>query len=190
MDKILKEIYIHPIFKPLIANFKFFFVEMNMMVMPNFQNALIKTHKGEKSVIDITVEYNNFKNIQYDVKDVIASFNKEVGLKEQGGEVKCNINNLLKFQARQIAIVLFDILQSSKYNKCLNKTEIFKFAKHIRNGAAHNNSFNFKKCLKKPLRWRNKIINNSLQGEEVFPSFITIGDLIVLISDISEIIKG
>ena len=190
MTNDLKGIYIHPIFKPLSDNFKFSLVEMNMMVMPVFQDALIKAHKGEKSVIEISVKYNEFKNIQYDVGEVIDSFNKEVNLERNGSDIKCDIKHLLNFQARLMAIVLFDILQISKYNKFLNRTEIFKFSKHIRNGAAHNNRFTFTSPLKKPIKWHNKIIDNTLNKKEVFPSFITGADLILLISDISSKIKN
>lgn len=160
-----------------------------MMVQSDFQNALIAAHKGEKSLIEISVDFNNFKSIQYDVKDVLGSFNTDVNLQKKEDQIKGNIKSLLNFQARQMVIYLFDILQNSKYNKYLNRTEIFKFIKYIRNGAAHNNKFNFDKPLKNSIRWRNKVLDNSLKGKEVFPSFITPGDLILLISDISHLIS-
>lgn len=186
-----KEIYIHPIFHDLLSNFRYFFVGINMMSMPDFQKALIIGHKGEKSELEISVQYDDLKCLKYDIQDVFNSFNKAVGLKLVGDKVEANIINLMNFQARQIAISLFNILENSKFNNTINKKEIFKFANHLRNGAAHNNKFNFnaKTISKLPIKWRNKTIESSLRGTEVFNKFLTPADLILLISDFSNIIK-
>ncbi|MBU4338157.1 hypothetical protein KKB43_03100 [Patescibacteria group bacterium] len=187
-----KEIYIHPIFNDLLNNLRFFFVGINMMSMPDFQNALITDHKGEKSTLEISVKYDDLKCIKYDIRDVFDSFNKVVGLELVEDKVHANIMNLMNFQARQIAISLFNILENSDFNNSINKEEIFKFANHIRNGAAHNNKFNFNKktTSELPVSWKNKRIESSLHGTEVFNKFLTPADLILLISDFSNIIKN
>jgi len=187
-----KEIYIHPIFNDLLNNFRFFIVGINMMSMPDFQKAIIKAHKGEKSELEISVKYDNLKYFKYDIKDVLASFNKETGLKLIENKVHSNIINLLNFQARQVAISLFNILENSEFNNIVNKQMIFKFVKHIRNGAAHNNKFNFdsKTISELPVEWRDKIIIPSLHKTEVFNKFLTPADLILLTSDLSKIIKS
>jgi len=88
-----------------------------------------------------------------------------------------------------MAIAIFDIVQFSQYHNLLKNTEIFKFAKHIRNGAAHDNKFKISPTIKKSISWRDKTISNSLNNTKVFPDFINAGTLIHLMSDISEIIE-
>jgi len=188
----LKKIYIDPVFHDLLNNFRFFFVGINMMSMPDFQKALINGHKGEKSELEISVQCNDLKCVQYDVKDVLDSFNQEVGLNIEGDKVTADIKKLMNFQARQIAVSLFDILRYSDFSSFISQTDIFKFAKHIRNGAAHNNKFNFDEKAKSelPVLWKNKTIESNLHGNEVFNKFLSPADLVLLISDISEIIKN
>jgi len=187
-----QKIYIHPIFYELQNNFRFFLVGINMMSMPDFQRILVDSHKGKMSEIEISVQYNNLKCLQYDVKNVFNSFNLAVALRKVGEKVEANIKNLIIFQARQCAVSLFDILQNSTFNECINKGEIFKFAKHIRNGAAHNNKFTFDNKAKSelPVTWKNKTIDYSLHNSDVFGKFLAPADLILLISDISNIIKN
>lgn len=190
MDNLnVPRLYVHPIFKFLDKNFRFFFIGMNMMMVPVFQNDLIREFKDSRPVIEITVDFPPAKNLQYDVQETIFEFNREVGLKKDGSKITCNLNSLIIPWARQVAISMFEVLQTSKYNKLVNKTDIFKFAKHIRNGAAHNNKFNFSKPLNKPLQWRNKTIGNSLQNTEVFNAFMNGADLMFLISDLSNLIN-
>ncbi|MDP3725936.1 MAG: hypothetical protein Q8R36_01930, partial [bacterium] len=86
-----KEIYIHPIFNDLLNNFRFFLVGINMMSMPDFQKALINGHKGERSELEISVEYDDLKCLKYDVKDIFNSFNNAVGLELAGEKVRANI---------------------------------------------------------------------------------------------------
>ena len=90
-----------------------------------------------------------------------------------------------------MAICLFDILQVSTYENCLNKTEIYNFAKYIRNGSAHKNKFSFegKKIKNNSINWRGKEININLEKKEIFDSFIDATDLILLISDISQMME-
>lgn len=188
-----QKIYTHPLFNELINNIKFFFAGINMMSMPVFQSILIDKQRGEKSEIEISVKYNDFKCIKYDIEDVFNSFNKTVDLKLIKGKVYANIINLMNFQARQITISLFNILENSKFNEKINREKIFKFTKHLRNGAAHNNKFNFdKKAISElPITWRNKTIEKSFHlKKEVFGEFLGYADLILLVSDFSNIIKS
>jgi len=187
-----KNIYIHPIFHDLLDNFRFFLVGINMMSMPDFQKALTVGHKGEKSELEISVKYDDLKCVKYDIRDIFSSFNKAVGLKLVGDKVNANIIGLMNFQARQIVISLFNILENSRFYNSINQKEVFKFTKHIRNGAAHNNKFNFdeKAKLELPVKWRDKTINPPLHNTEVFNKFLTPADLILLTSDISDIIKN
>ena len=101
----------------------------------------------------------------------------------------------MNFQARQISISLFDILQFSEYQNCIikNNHSLFKFAKHIRNGVAHNNKFFFDadSKLDLPVEWRGKIIEESFHLKKVvFNEFLSPNDLVILISDFSFIINN
>lgn len=186
-----KEIFIHPIFNDLLNNFQFFFVGINMMSTINFQKALIDGHEGKKSELGISVGYNDSQCLKYDVADVLNSFNKAVHLKSKGDIVEANIIGLMNFQARQISISLFNLLENSEFSNSINRTEIFKFVKHIRNGSAHNNKFNFESKAKKelPVTWRNKTIETNLHSSEVFNKFLSPIDLVLLMADLSEMIK-
>ena len=88
-----------------------------------------------------------------------------------------------------MAIAIFDILQCSKYHNLVKKTEIFKFAKHIRNGAAHENKFYLTPPIINPITWREFTINQGLNDIIVFPDFIGVETLIFLMQDISEMIE-
>ena len=170
-------------------------VGINMMSIPDFQKALIVSHKGKLGELEISVEYEDMKCIKSDVRDILNSFNKIVGLELVGDKVKANIIGLMNFQARQIAISLFDIIQFSKYQNYIikNNFTLFKFTKHIRNGAAHNNKFFFdeKSKLDLPVDWRGKTIEESFHLQKVvFNEFLTPADLILLISDFSLVIKN
>ena len=92
-----------------------------------------------------------------------------------------------------MAILIFDFLQASKYQNQLSSTPVYRFAKHIRNGAAHGNTFNFtEQIIKKdqPVKWRKKTIDISLKGKTVTPDFITATELVFLMEDISKMIKN
>jgi hypothetical protein len=89
-----------------------------------------------------------------------------------------------------MAIALFNILENSEYHRKVKSTEIYKFAKHIRDGAAHGNRFYLKHPLKNPVSWRDKKIISSLNQKIVFPDFISPASLLLLMSDISKIIDS
>lgn len=187
----LEAIYVDPIFNSLIKNYQFFLVSVNMMIQPRFQGEFIETYEGKKVYLELSIDYEKGDALSYNTRETIELFNKEIQLREnQKGRLQCNIEPLYTLQGRQIAIIAWDIIQSCKYNKHINKKEIIKFLKHIRNGASHNNVFNITPKIKKPITWRKKTITNSLHNQStVFPTFITTADLIILLSDISEIIK-
>lgn len=186
----LNKIYIDEIFKPIIDNFMYFvggIVSLNSSL--DYQKILVKTYDGKPERLALTVDYDGFVEIQCSIEEILKSFNAATNLRMDYGRVSSDIKDLLIFQGRQIAISLFNILEFSTYNKKMNQTEIFKFAKEIRNGAAHNNRFYFEKPLTKPIKWRNKTIDNNLKNQNVFLSFITPADLMVLMSDISLALK-
>lgn len=163
---------VNPLFDPIKKIFEFYLLGIGFVGVPEFQKVFLETNPGFDSLI----------------KD----FNKTVGLQCYQGKITmksrlyyCNIGRLM-------AISIFDFLQFSKYNNKLCNEEIYRFAKHIRNGSAHNNKFNFTKddFLTKPAKWKDKTIDFSLKGKEVIPGFINPIELIFLMSDISRLMNN
>ncbi len=186
-----KEIFIHEIFRPIEENFRFFFVGMNMMVMKDFQRVLVDHHKKERGMLELglSVDFNGLPVIKYAAQSAIQDFNVRASVKFAGARVQADLSPLINWQARMMMVGISDITLYSKYHKYWVKEDIFRFVKHIRNGSAHNNSFYFEHCLDAPVIWRNKTIDNTLAGKEVFPSFITVADLVILMHDLSESIN-
>lgn len=174
METDYTKIKVNPLFEPIKKLFEFVIFGNGFMVMPDFQRAFLRINPGAKSIID--------------------TYNKEVNLTVEGSKIHANIQLYLVHIGRLMAIAIFDFMQFSEYNKDLNRTDIFKFAKHVRNGAAHNNKFYFdtkskKELLKRTIVWRDKVIDNSLMGKTVIPNFINPNMLLFLMSDISELIS-
>ncbi|MFH1706144.1 MAG: hypothetical protein ABH867_04540 [Patescibacteria group bacterium] len=171
METDYTKIKVHPLFKPIKKLFEFYILGIGFIGMPEFQRAFLLEHPGMKPLID--------------------AYNKEVSLQKEGQYVKASTRLYLIYVGRLMAVAVFDFLQASPFHKVLSGTEIFRFTKHIRNGAAHNNKFNFGRLnpLEKPAKWKNKNIDNSLNGKTVIPDFINPTELIFLMSDISSLIK-
>lgn len=165
------KIKVHPIFEPIKKLFEFYILGIGFIGMPDFQREFLRVHPGMSSLVDV--------------------YNKEVNLRIEGAQVKLSSKLYLVHIGRLMAIAIFDFLQSSPFHKNLSGTEIFRFAKHIRNGAAHNNKFNFNEdeLIKKPAQWKDKSIDSSLKSKPVVPSFINPTELIFLMSDISDLIE-
>lgn len=163
-----KNLKVDPIFEPIKKLFEFYILGISFVGQFDFQKIFLEN-------------YPEFETL-------INRYNIEVNLRKDGSSVKSETKTYWVSIGRIMAIALFDILQFSKYQKDLNKKEIFKFAKHIRNGAAHNNKFYFERPLQKPVQWRDKTIDNSLRGKFVFIDFINPVTLIFLMADISDLI--
>lgn len=171
MEMDYRNIKVHPLLEPIKKIFEFVIFGNGFMMMPNFQQAFLAINPGAKSVID--------------------DYNREVKLTIRGSKIHTNIQLYLVHLGRLMAIAIFDFLQFSPYQKYLNQTEIFKFAKHIRNGAAHNNKFLFdsKSKMELPVRWSDKVITSSLVGKTVIPDFINAFSLLYLMQDITKLIE-
>ncbi len=80
----------------------------------------------------------------------------------------------------------------SRYSALKNRAPV-AFLRHLRNGSAHGNTFDFtyRNKLIDPGRveWKGKIINKNLQGEKVFPDFFAQGDFAFLFEDITKLIQ-
>lgn len=167
------KIQVHPLFDPIKKMFDFFILSLGFVGNPTFQVAFMNTHPG--------------------ISKTIQEYNKEVNLKVgTDGSYKSSNKVYMTHISRMMAILIFDFLQASKYQDKMSKSDIYKFAKHIRNGAAHGNKFNFSlEVIEKdqPVKWREKVIDFSLKGKSVTPDFITATELVFLMEDISKLIK-
>lgn len=163
-------IKVHPLFEPIKRLFDFFILSIGFVGNPDFQDSFLRVHPA--------------------IAKSINDYNQEVNLRRNGdGSYQSNNKTYLVYISRMMAIAIFDFLQFSKYQSQLGKTSIYRFAKHIRNGAAHNNTFNFSEKTitdDKPVKWRNKIIDKNLRGSTVTPDFITATELVFLMEDISK----
>lgn len=164
-----EKLKVHAIFEPIRSLLEFYTLGVLFVGQPDFQKSLLEIHP--------------------DLAIFVDRYNKKVNLRREGLSIKSHGGAYWVSLGRMMAIALFDILQFSKYQNDLNKEEVFKFTKHIRNGAAHNNRFHFKEPLKNPIQWQDKVIYDSLKGTPVFPNFINPIELIFLMADISDIIR-
>lgn len=187
-------IEIHPIFEPINKNFRYFFVSMNMMALPVLQSLLIKSQPDLEKMpaLQLSVKVEEFNTLFYLTKRSIEEFNQDTNLRRlDNGLITCDINALLIPYARMMAISIYDILYSSKYNKKINQDKTVFFAKCLRNGASHDNKFKFthKELEKLPVEWRGKVLTKDFNGKKVFNDFILPTDLIILMHDLSKIMK-
>ena len=181
---------IHPLLKVFENEISFFITAYIMMTMPVFQKSVVEDHAGKMSEITTSVKMNNFNTLKVDVAYIFNEFNAmfNVGQSDNMGKIKANFEEAFTQHGRLVAMALFNILESSKYNKDINKSKLFKFTKHLRNGSSHNNKFNFEGRKIKNVEWRGKLITHKLQGNQVFGNFIFLPDLFILINDISDIL--
>ena len=159
---------IHPTLEPVRKLFEFFILGIGFVGQFDFQKVFLEAHP------DLTV--------------LVQKYNKEVNLRKEGKSVKSETGPYWILIGRVMAISLFNILEFSEYNNDINREDVYKFAKHLRNGAAHNNRFNISPPVTNPVQWRDKKIDNSLNNTVVFSDFISPASLIILASDISQLI--
>lgn len=158
-----------PLFDPIKKNFEFFILGIGFVGQKDFQKIFLQSHP--------------------ELAPFINAYNQEVNLRVEGCFVKSETGLYWSNIGRLMAIAIFDILKCSKHHNAVKNTDIFKFAKHIRNGAAHDNKFKLDPPIKNSVCWRDKTISNSLNNTKVFPDFISPATLIILMSDISELIE-
>jgi hypothetical protein len=110
----------------------------------------------------------------------------------------CAADDRLKAVANQaccmVAVFASESLKNHKdYDKIRNEVPV-DFLRHLRNAAAHGNSFNFidsrsgKLIDPGQVKWRGKLIEKDLQGKTAFPNFFAQGDFAYLFEDISKLI--
>ena len=97
---------------------------------------------------------------------------------------------------RVVTISVKDIIAEHPDFSSTENVELLQFFRHIRNAAAHENQFYFgvgkqrdRTLAGLPVRWRNKTIDASLEGTQLFHRFLGAGDLLFLLSDVSALAR-
>lgn len=94
-----------------------------------------------------------------------------------------------------VAVFAFESLKEHVAYDQIKHEPAATFLRHLRNGAAHGNSFNFIDTKTKKfidpgnIEWRGKIIQKDLQDHPVFPDFFAQGDFAYLFEDISKFLE-
>jgi len=161
-------IQLDPLFDPIKKLLEFFVLSIAFLSQKDFQKTMLQTHPSLKPLLD--------------------DFNNEVNLRQEGNVMKFDAKLYWTSIGKVMIIALFDVLQfSPKHHNLLKNKDIFRFAKYVRNGAAHDNKFIH--LPEEPITWRHLTLERSLNGSFVLPDFITPAHLVTLMMDISEIIR-
>ena len=179
----VNEINFHPVLKDIENIFWFFLISYRTLTDYQAQN-LIKYKNNANAGL---AEFNN----------MLDRFNQTTNLKfkKRGNTITSNANiyNELVFFGKAIAILTFDYLSSSTYNAIINRDNEFQFLRFVRNGAAHNNSFNLKDengewkiGENQVIEWNDKKINREVNGTKVFNDFVSVLDIWLLAKHYSD----
>jgi hypothetical protein len=97
---------------------------------------------------------------------------------------------------RVVTVSVKDIMEEHPDFSTVRNDELFRFLRHIRNAAAHENHFYFgigrqrdRTLAGLPARWRNKTIDAVVEGKQLFHEFLGAGDLLFLLSDVSALAR-
>jgi len=183
----VNEINFHPVLKDIENIFWFFLLSIRTLSDGELQHILqIKNAKQEG--------YACFN-------EMLRKFNDTTSLKiERKEDTTTSTMNVLKemiFMGKAMTIFAYELLSASDYFPQIKETEEFKFLKHVRNGAAHNNKFDFKYQYgpkkgqwmineNEIIQWNGMKISRQLQGRNVFNDFISIFSVFLLIKHFSE----
>jgi hypothetical protein len=110
---------------------------------------------------------------------------------------KLNIIKEMNFMGKAMVVFAYELLSASDYFIEIKEDREFKFLKYIRNGAAHDNTFDLKYKYGKnkgqwmlgereSIEWNNLKIDRELQDKEVFNSFISMPSIFLLAKHFSE----
>lgn len=183
------EVNFHPLLKDIENMFWFFLISVRALSDYDVQNILHAKDSTQKDYFPFLQMLNKFN----------TSTNLKIERKGSSFASKLNIAGEMIFVGKAMAIFLYEVLVRSNYFMNIKDFEEFKFLKHIRNGAAHNNKFDFKYHYGRKngqwiinndeiIKWNNLEISKSLQDKTVFNEFISIADVFLLAKHFSELL--
>lgn len=183
----VNELNFHPVLKDIENMYWLFLLSVRTLSDYDVQNIL----RTKNSVQEGYLSFNH----------MLDKFNKATNLHiEKTGNVATSKLNILKemvFMGKAMAILICELLIASDYKVEIEKDDEFKFLKHIRNGATHNNIFDFqyKYGVNKGqwmlgeneiIKWNGMEISRKLQGSTVFNDFISLFGIFLLAKHFSE----
>ena len=178
--KNINEINFHPVLKDIENIFWFFILSNAVLANPKIQEE-IKSQQ-EPNIISMLEKFNNWTSLQTRIDYSINRY-----------QTTMQPLNQFILLGKTMAINLYELLKASDYYSNLQVMEEFRFLRYIRNGAAHNNKFNFKNrngewTLKNNeiIRWGDYTIDRNLQNKPVFNDFIGFQMIFILAKNFSE----
>jgi len=179
----VKNTNFHPLLKDIENMFWFFFLSIRTLSDYEIRNLLRQKNTIQEAYLSFNEMLDKFDRTS----------NIHIKMNNDGSATStANILDKMIFMGRAIAVLVYEYLLSSNYfSKVKDDTE-FKFLKHIRNGAAHDNKFDFKYKNRwtigktKKIEWNGLIINRELQDKTVFNDFITLTGVFLLAKHFSD----
>lgn len=187
----VNEVNFHSILKDVENMFWFFLLSIRTLSDEEIQNLLKIKNTNQEG-------YASFN-------EMLRKFNDTTNLKiEKKGNITTSTMNVLKemiFMGKAMTIFTYELLSASDYSENIKNDEEFKFLRHVRNGAAHNNKFDLKYRFGKKagewgikenefIKWNGFKIDRKLQGTAVFNDFISIFNIFLLANHFSEKLKA
>ncbi|MGB7293692.1 MAG: hypothetical protein WBD99_16100 [Thermodesulfobacteriota bacterium] len=126
----------------------------------------------------IASSYEN-QSLILEVKKIISE------IRSQGLQQPENLREAFTEINRIFLISTWEFLKETSTYSTIALEPTIQFFRHVRNGCAHNNTFNFDQ-VKNPARWRDKTITDTLKGTPVIPDFIKDADPLILLVEINN----
>ena len=179
----VNEINFHLVLKDIENMFWLFLLSVRALSDFDVQNILkVKDSKQEGYLcfVQMLDKFNNSTNLKIEIKGNSTTS-------------KLTILNEMIYMGKAMAIITYDYLSASRYNKIINRDNEFQFLRHIRNGSAHYNKFNLKDEKgnwkideNEIIDWGGMEISRKLQGSTVFNDFISLTGVFLLAKHFSE----
>jgi len=158
------------------------YIELVFSIMcvrhPSLHKEILKHVPGVQVVSSYVIDENK-QDLCIPTQGIIDGFKAE-GL--------TNVNSLKQgfLHVNSMFLVsMWALLTDIENFEKISKEPDIQFFRHIRNGCAHGNMFNFTN-LKYAAKWRDKTISESNKGKTVFPELLKEGDPFLLLLDINN----
>ncbi len=183
----VKNTNFHPVLKDIENMFWFFWLSIRTLSDYDIRNLLKQKNNTQEGYLGFNEMLDKF--------DEATEIQIEIGQ----SSTTSNLNILPKmiFTGRVIAILVYEYLSVSNYFSEIKNSLEFIFLKHIRNGSAHNNKFDFKYKFgskkgqwmideTEKIEWGGLIISRELQDKVVFNDFISVSQVFLLAKHFSD----
>lgn len=181
----INEVNFHPVLKDIENVFWFYFLANDVLSNPEVQNATRARGSRAPYLLSMLEKYNKWVNLNIEVNRTNNTYTSKLDMRNSSIVI-----------GKIMTIVMYDLLLSSKYYSIIKNQEEFRFLRHLRNGAAHDNKFSFKNkkgewTIKENeiIKWQNKEISRELQDKIVFNDFVSFSEIFLLANYFSGKLK-